>query len=176
MPLWTLILLFMSRRIHSIFMLRLFNDGCAMILLYFAIFLFIKDHWKFGCIFYSCLRKNEYFLFAPALLILLLKRFYIKKTIFHLGICAAVQVAVGWEFLSTYPVSYIRRAFNFGKQFEYKWSLNMQFVSEETFMDVPLALTTMTLHLGILLLFANFIWCRDEGGLYGVLTQKQTCK
>ena len=36
-------------RIHSIFVLRLFNDPLAMLLLYVAVYLFLQDCWLSGC-------------------------------------------------------------------------------------------------------------------------------
>lgn len=38
-----------SYRIHSIFVLRLFNDPVAMMLLFAALNLFIDGHWTLGC-------------------------------------------------------------------------------------------------------------------------------
>ena len=48
-------LLFMccaSYRIHSIYVLRLFNDPVAMLFLYAAVNLFLGDHWAAGCLVY----------------------------------------------------------------------------------------------------------------------------
>ena len=39
-------------RIHSIFVLRLFNDPVAMFLLYLAVLLFINHSWTLGCAVY----------------------------------------------------------------------------------------------------------------------------
>lgn len=47
-----------SYRIHSIFVLRLFNDPVAMMLLYAAINLFLCDHWSAGCTFYRLVLWN----------------------------------------------------------------------------------------------------------------------
>jgi alpha-1,3-mannosyltransferase len=49
-------LLCLSRRIHSIFVLRLFNDTIAMTLLYLAVLSFIIDRWSLGCVLirYTC--------------------------------------------------------------------------------------------------------------------------
>lgn len=41
-----------SYRIHSIFVLRLFNDPVAMMLLFAAVNLFIDGHWTMGCSLY----------------------------------------------------------------------------------------------------------------------------
>ena len=39
-----------SYRIHSIFILRLFNDPVAMIFLYLALNFFLSNRWTLGCI------------------------------------------------------------------------------------------------------------------------------
>lgn len=38
-----------SYRIHSIFILRLFNDPVAMLFLYLAVNCFLSDRWNLGC-------------------------------------------------------------------------------------------------------------------------------
>ena len=42
-----------SYRIHSIFVLRLFNDPLAMLLLYIAVILFQRHRWYEGCFVFS---------------------------------------------------------------------------------------------------------------------------
>eukprot|EP00494_Astrolonche_serrata_P025237 UN25498 len=86
--LWNLLLLCISRRIHSIFVLRLFNDCWAMTFLYTSIASLIFDYWNIGCVLYSLAVsiKMNVFLFAPGLWILLIQRFgfigSIKKNIY----------------------------------------------------------------------------------------------
>merc|ERR1719445_2102552 len=60
-----------SYRIHSIFVLRLFNDPVAVILLYAAINLFMDDMWSLGSFFFSLAVsiKMNVLLYAPALLL-----------------------------------------------------------------------------------------------------------
>ena len=41
-----------SYRVHSIFVLRLFNDPVAMVLLYAALNLFADDYWSLGSVFF----------------------------------------------------------------------------------------------------------------------------
>jgi len=65
----------LSKRIHSIFLLRLFNDGPTMLLLYIAIYLFTIQRWNLGCLTFSFAvsLKMNVLLFAPGLLLLLLQ-------------------------------------------------------------------------------------------------------
>merc|ERR1719206_1568789 len=60
-----------SYRIHSIFVLRLFNDPVAVILLYAAINMFMDDMWSLGSVFFSLAVsvKMNILLYAPALLL-----------------------------------------------------------------------------------------------------------
>lgn len=56
-----------SYRIHSIFVLRLFNDPVAMMLLFAAVNLFIDGHWTIGCglyrqVWFLCWPKQKLFL------------------------------------------------------------------------------------------------------------------
>ena len=85
-----------SYRIHSIYILRLFNDPIAMMMLYVAVNLFLSNRWTLGCIAYSLAVsiKMNILLFAPALLILLLLTQGTLRMILHLGICASVQVSL----------------------------------------------------------------------------------
>ena len=128
-----MILCCLSKRIHSIFMLRLFNDAPAMFLLYISTWLFSKAKWNIGCIVFSLAVsiKMNILLFAPGLLLLLLQSSEnLRETVECLGICAAVQLVLGAPFLATYPVSYIRKAFEFDRIFFYKWTVNWK-VSQE---------------------------------------------
>ena len=152
----------LSKRIHSIFVLRLFNDAPAMLLLHISMYLFACcDSWALGCAVFSLAVsiKMNVLLFAPGLLLLLLqKNQSLLGTIRHLSICASLQLLLGWPFLTTYPISYIKKAFEFDRVFFFKWTVNWKFLPEEMFTSKPWALMLLACHLGVLGLLAKKWW------------------
>ncbi|KAF7396752.1 hypothetical protein V1477_010098 [Vespula maculifrons] len=141
-----------SYRIHSIFVLRLFNDPIAMILLFSSLNAFLDEHWYLGSILYSLAVsvKMNILLFAPALLAAYLCILGISKTVIHLSICAVIQAILGLPFLIENPISYIKGAFNLGRIFEFKWTVNWRFLSEEVFVNPYFHISLLLLHLLIL--------------------------
>jgi alpha-1,3-mannosyltransferase len=101
-----LILLTFSKRIHSIYMLRLFNDCIAVLFGYISILLFTKYHYRLGCLLYSISVsiKMNMLLYSPGILLVLLMGNGFKETIICLSICAITQLVLGYPFLSTYPL------------------------------------------------------------------------
>ncbi|KAL0437607.1 UNVERIFIED_CONTAM: Dol-P-Man:Man(5)GlcNAc(2)-PP-Dol alpha-1,3-mannosyltransferase [Sesamum radiatum] len=118
-PWWALCLLSMSKRVHSIFVLRLFNDCFAMTLLHAAMVLFLYKKWHLGLIIFSgaVSVKMNVLLYAPPLLILLLKAMDIFGVITCLAGAALVQILLGLPFILSHPVAYVSRAFNLGRVF-----------------------------------------------------------
>ena len=80
---------------------------------------------------------------APGLLLVLLLGTGVVETIDCLAICVGIQLVTGYPFLSTYPVEYITRAFDLGRVFEYKWTVNFKFLPENLFVSKPLALSLL---------------------------------
>ncbi|KAM9792031.1 dol-P-Man:Man(5)GlcNAc(2)-PP-Dol alpha-1,3-mannosyltransferase [Syngnathus typhle] len=152
-----------SYRIHSIFVLRLFNDPVAMMLLFAAVNLFIDGRWSLGCGIYSLAVsvKMNVLLFAPGLLFLLLSEFGLIKTIPKLGLCAAIQLLLGLPFLLENPVGYLTRAFDLGRQFMFKWTVNWRFLPEWLFLNRSFHFLLLAAHLLSLLLFALCRWKRS---------------
>ena len=141
----------LSKRFHSIFLLRLFNDGPTMLVAYLSFYCFMTRRWNIGCFIFSLAvsLKMNILLFAPGLLYLLIEASP-KLTIPRLAICGFTQVAIGAPFLLRYPISYLRKAFELDRQFFYKWTVNWKFLPEETFLSKPLAIALLVLHLGLL--------------------------
>ena len=124
-----MLLLCLSKRIHSIFVLRLFNDCLAMLFLYISIYLFTKQSWKWGCLWFSLgvSIKMNILLFAPGLLLLLMQsQASVHGTLVCLGVCAFSQLALGAPFLLSFPLSYLRKAFELDRVFFYKWTVNFK--------------------------------------------------
>lgn len=155
-------LLVISKRIHSIFMLRMFNDTVAFLFGLLALVFFCKHRYRFGCVLYSIgvSVKMNMFLWAPGVLVVLLtaNNTYME-TVICLAICALVQLVLGFPFLSTYPVEYLKKSFELDRVFTYKWTVNFKFLSEEIFLDKRLSIVLLLLTIIGYLLFA-FKWSR----------------
>jgi ALG3 protein len=118
-----------SKRLHSIFMLRLFNEGPTMVLLWVCLYFLINNHWNSGCVAfsYAVSIKMNVLLFAPGLLLLLIQqaRGDLKLVVKRLFACCALpQLVLGAPFLMTYPESYLRKAFELDRVFFFKWTVN----------------------------------------------------
>ena len=134
------ILLLLSKRIHSIFVLRCFNDCFAMLFAYIAITNFMQRKWSWGCVWFSLgvSIKMNVLLMAPGLFCIMLMNFAVSEWIGLLTICASIQLILGFPFLTTYPVQYITKAFELSRVFTYTWTVNFRFLPEEIFVNKTL--------------------------------------
>ncbi|NXV19988.1 ALG3 mannosyltransferase, partial [Cepphus grylle] len=160
-----------SYRIHSIFVLRLFNDPVAVAILFLAINLFLEERWSWGCLLFSLAVsvKMNILLFAPGLLFLLLQRFGLLGCIPKLCICALLQVILGLPFLLVNPVGYLTRSFDLGRQFQFKWTVNWRFLPEEVFQNRAFHAALLLTHLAGLGLFALHRWHRSKESILALL-------
>lgn len=99
-------------------------------------------------------------LFAPGLLFLLLSEFGLIRTIPKLTLCAGIQLLLGLPFLLENPVGYVSRAFDLGRQFMFKWTVNWRFLPEWLFLNRQFHFLLLAAHLLTLLLFALLRWKR----------------
>ncbi|XP_014047531.1 dol-P-Man:Man(5)GlcNAc(2)-PP-Dol alpha-1,3-mannosyltransferase isoform X2 [Salmo salar] len=162
-----------SYRIHSIFVLRLFNDPVAMMMLFGAVNFFLDGRWTLGCGLYSLAVsvKMNVLLFAPGLLFLLLSEFGLMRTISKLSLCAAIQLLLGLPFLMENPIGYMTRAFDLGRQFMFTWTVNWRFLPEWLFLSRYFHLVLLATHLLALLLFALRRWKRPEESIMELLKE-----
>ncbi|OMO63813.1 Glycosyltransferase, ALG3 [Corchorus capsularis] len=175
LPWWALSLVCLSKRVHSIFVLRLFNDCFAMTLLHAAMASILYHHWHLGLIIFSAavLIKMNVLLYAPPLLVLMLQAMNISGVISALAGAALVQIVLGLPFLLTYPIEYISQAFNLGRVFIHFWSVNFKFVPEPIFVSMQFAVSLLIVHLVLLAMFAHYKWYKESlipSSFIGILT------
>jgi len=163
-PPWTVILLCISYRIHSIYVLRLFNDCFAVFFLYLALLAALYDHWTLACFLYSVAVsvKMNILLYVPGLCVLLVKRFDLLTVIPKLVLCAVVQIVLGLPFLLDNPLSYVTRAFNFGRKFLFVWTVNWKFLPEDVFVSSTFAVVLLAFTLLFWGLFLRRRWLQGE--------------
>ena len=119
-------LLCASRRVHSIFMLRCFNDCVATTVGYLAVFLLVKDQKIFFLMVY-CLAlsvKMSILLLLPGAAIVLMWRVGSFDTIAGILFLVWGQISMGLPFIMKSASAYIYNAFNFQRIFLLKWSVN----------------------------------------------------
>ncbi|KAB5513076.1 glycosyltransferase family 58 protein [Coniochaeta sp. 2T2.1] len=154
-PPYLLPLLVLSKRLHSIYVLRCFNDGFAAYYLWLATFFFQKRWWTVGAIFYSVGLgvKMSLLLVLPAVGIILLLGHDFKRAVRSAILIAQIQLIIAIPFLQGNPWGYFARAFEFSRQFLYKWTVNWRFLDEETFLSKRFSLLLLTGHVVVLSYF-----------------------
>ncbi|XP_044742980.1 lethal(2)neighbour of tid protein [Chrysoperla carnea] len=157
-PYALIITILTSYRVHSIYVLRLFNDTVAVLLFYISLNLFIYTKWSLASFFYSLAVsvKMNILLYAPALFFTYLANLGIKGTIKQLFICGIVQLILGAPFLYGNWWNYIKGSFDLQRIFEHKWTVNYRFLPIELFENRYFHLGLLALHillLGIFLIF-----------------------
>lgn len=184
-------LLVLSKRLHSIFLLRLFNDGIAMILMWASILALSNRRWLVGVVLWSIGVgvKMTLLLLAPALAVILLLGAGVTKA-FFLGAIAlliqvwfdilglvlvltATQILLATPFLLENPTSYIGKAFEFTRQFLFKWTVNWRFVGQDIFLSKSFSVSLLAMHLSLLCTFFLLQWLKPAR-VPSVLFIKQT--
>ncbi|KAI0463401.1 dolichyl-P-Man:Man(5)GlcNAc(2)-PP-dolichol alpha-1,3-mannosyltransferase [Komagataella kurtzmanii] len=173
------VLLVASKRLHSIFVLRLFND-CLTTFLMLATIIILQQasYWrKDGTtipFILSLIAADTYslaisvkmnaLLYLPAFLLLvyLICDENLIKSLAPVLVLILVQVGVGYSFIlplhyddqaNEIRSAYFRQAFDFGRQFLYKWTVNWRFLSQETFNNVHFHQLLFVLHIITSVLF-----------------------
>ncbi|KAG8717348.1 dolichyl-P-Man:Man(5)GlcNAc(2)-PP-dolichol alpha-1,3-mannosyltransferase [Ceratobasidium sp. 395] len=170
-PQYVLLFLPLSKRLHSIFVLRLFNDCWAAPLSMAAIFAFQRRRWAIGSILFGLALsiKMNILLYTPALALILLLTTGLIPSIFYLLLTFLTVLTLSSPFITTHPSPYITNSFNLGRQFLYKWTVNWRFVSEPMFLSAPFAKGLLACHVALLGLFGFGVWCRKQGGAVAVI-------
>lgn len=185
-PPYLLPLLVLSKRLHSVYVLRLFNDGLAALAMWVAILLFMNRKWTAAVAVWSTgvAIKMTLLLLAPAIAVVTVLSLSLGPSV-GLGVLAVLvqvgsheavglakgnlredlsdielQVLLAIPFLQNNPAGYLSRAFELTRQFMFKWTVNWRFVGEEVFLSKSFSLALLAVHIVLLGAFAVTGWLR----------------
>ncbi|EST06800.1 Glycosyltransferase, ALG3 [Kalmanozyma brasiliensis GHG001] len=160
MPPITVLPLILSKRIYSIFLLRMFNDPFAIFLVYLALFAAVNTKWKLSALLFSLGLgvKMNVLLFLPGVAATAFYYRGVKGAIAYMTIVVLVQALVSLPFTLQDPHAYLKGAFDFSRAFLYVWTVNWRFVPEATFLSQHFAKGLLATHALLLALFSLFRW------------------
>ncbi|KAH7031247.1 glycosyltransferase [Microdochium trichocladiopsis] len=158
-------LLILSKRLHSIFMLRCFNDCFAAFFLWLTIYLFQRKWWTAGALSYSLGLgvKMTLLLDLPAVGIILFLAKGLSGSLKLAALMAQIQYIMAQTFLRKNAKGYLSRAFELSRQFLFKWTVNWRFLGEEVFLSRRFALTLLAGHVSFLIRFILNKWLKPTG-------------
>lgn len=167
-PPWLLVPLVLSKRLHSIFMLRLFNDCWATFFLWASIYALQRRQWELGAFVWGVGLgvKMILLLAAPALAFVLIQGAGFFVALFGGAAVVMLQIITAIPFVDPKEgdaSAYFHQAFDFGRQFLYKWTVNWRFVAEETFLSKGFAIGLLVLHVSLLAVFVQTRWQSPSG-------------
>ncbi|UZJ52303.1 hypothetical protein CBS101457_001623 [Exobasidium rhododendri] len=153
-------LLISSKRLHSIFVLRLFNDCWTMTFFYVGVYYICKGKWRLGSTFYSLALavKMNMLLYAPALAAIYLRALGLQRSVVEALRVIFIQVLLAVPFLREDARSYLSSAFNLSRSFLYEWTVNLRFLDEETFLDKRAARYLLLGHVVLCAIWMVFRW------------------
>jgi alpha-1,3-mannosyltransferase len=163
-PSYVFPLLVASKRLHSIFVLRCFNDCFAALFMWITILCFQRHYWTIGVLAYSwgLGTKMSLLLILPAIAVIMFFGRGVGGSLTLAMIMLQHQVAIANPFLKENPMGYLSRAFELSRQFFFKWTVNWRFVGEETFLSRPFAMSLLGLHVAVLAAFVIKKWLRPS--------------
>jgi alpha-1,3-mannosyltransferase len=167
-------MLVLSKRLHSIFVLRLFNDCFAVLSLWAAIYFYQIRAPTLGSLAYSwgLGTKMSLLLSLPAFGVILFLTRGVQMGLKHAWQMVQVQIVISFPFIPANAVGYLGRAFEFSRVFLFKWTVNWRFVGEETFLSKEFSVALLAGHVSTLALFGLTRWLKPTGKSVGELVSK----
>ncbi|KAL7417347.1 glycosyltransferase [Mrakia frigida] len=171
-PQYALIPLALSKRAHSVWILRLFGDGWAVWAVWMAVGCWIKGWWISGSVLYSLALgvKMNILLYLPGLLLIYWKALGPIRLVLHLLLIVFIQLILPYPFFTTTTTSiplptysYLTSAFDLSRSFLHVWTVNWRFVPEQIFLDQRFHLALLAAQGSVLALF-GWRWCWSEDG------------
>lgn len=141
-----------SYRIHSIYILRLFNDPIAILITYASFYALLCKNYTISSFLFSfaIAVKMNILLFAPAFALIFYENLGLVRSIKKAGIAIGTQLLLAAPFLYHDPYSYFNRAFNFKRVFLHEWTVNWRFLDEKTFTSPEFFKILILAHLVVL--------------------------
>jgi len=201
------VLLVLSKRLHSIFMLRMFNDCVVMWFVYFSVAMLVygattrpkslplpssgrhvtttpavvggssggisappptaraimhhQEGWTATAVYVYCLAcsiKMNALLFAPAVIVVMAKTLRLGTFFGVAAQCILMQIALGWPFLMHNAHSYITKAFELSRVFDYTWTVNFRFLPDWLFVSSSWGLCLLCCNLVLWWLMYRYHW------------------
>ncbi|KAG9510546.1 Dol-P-Man:Man(5)GlcNAc(2)-PP-Dol alpha-1,3-mannosyltransferase [Fragariocoptes setiger] len=154
-----------SYRIHSIYVLRLFNDPIAMLLAYTSFYLLLERQHTWSTVFLSLALsvKMNILLFTPGFALIMHEQIGLVNSIRNFLIFSAIQLTLALPFLLASPTNYLNRAFDFGRVFLHQWTVNWRFVPNQIFTSQPFAIALLVIHAALVIVYLwprwrRFLW------------------
>lgn len=163
-PSYAFPLLILSKRLHSIYLLRLFNDGISTLLSSASTYCYVRKHYYAGTILFSLSLgiKMNALLYLPAIVLILIQGTGVRPALRHGLLMIQIQALLGLPFILHHPAAYFQRAFDLSRVFAYEWTVNWRFLSEPTFLSPRFAGLLLAGHGAVLLVFAATRWTRPS--------------
>lgn len=136
MPLLAYVLVTGSRRLHSIFVLRMFNDCITMPIMHLCIYAALMEQWTLSSVMFglALTTKMNVLLFYPALLMLQMARIPRRSLVLNQAAILMIQTVVAIPFLRVNPKGYLSLAYNVNREFQWVWTVNWRFLGQGIFM------------------------------------------
>lgn len=149
-----------SYRIHSIYVLRLFNDPVAILAAYASFYAILRKKYTISAILFSVAIsiKMNILLFAPAYALIFYEDIGLLKSIKNALIALSIQILLAGPFLLKDPLAYFKRSFNFGRIFLHQWTVNWRFLDESLFTSTQFFRILIIGHLLVLFILFYRRW------------------
>ena len=102
--------------------------------------------------------KMNILLFSPALFLAYVATQGLIGAVQQVTICALVQFILGYPFLRTYPIEYLKGAFDIGRVFLFEWTVNWRFLPVDIFVHRGFHAMLLIAHMTMLLFMAHRWW------------------
>ncbi len=103
--------------------------------------------------------KMSLLLALPAIGVMLFLARGVGAGVKQAWLMAQLQVVIAFPFLAN-MMGYLSRAFEFSRQFLFKWTVNWRFVGEDVFLSREFSASLLVGHVSALILFATTRWLR----------------